>query len=228
MTKSSSSFGLIEIGYSLYYRAFLALFALALTSCGDNSATDGTGVGNRQLSLVGLKSNRSDANALRDTLQRNFDLATLGAPKEQSRMAKMPYGNLAGLICSPSQLDRNRPTFQIELPPLRQDRDGFLAAIAPDGSLHEIYSGYVDDTDPEDLIIPSIALNWEDAKKNSKFMIDARTFDALAPNQTVSKRLFLDEGIYQFALMNANARGRPDMGDKPFWVIAGCVVSWQP
>lgn len=172
--------------------------------------------------------NRRPTSALRATLQKNFDLATQGASKTDSRMARLPSENSAGLVCTPARINRSAPIFRLDLPPRSADRAGTLAAIAPDGSLHVIYISYGDDTDPEDLIIPSKSLDWDSAKEHGSFSVDARSFDALVGNATNSRPLFREKGIYQFALMNSDARELLEIDKMPFWVIAGCVVEWAP
>jgi hypothetical protein len=191
------------------------------SACGDPE-TNQPSSANTASPSIGIQS------ALRATLQKNFDLATKGGPKADSRMAQMPSGNSAGLDCTPARLDRNAHTFQLVLPPRSVDREGTLAAIAPDGSLHIIYISYNGDTDPEDLVIPSKSLDWKLAKERGSFMIDARSFDALLPHKDVSKPLFREEGVYQLALMNSAARDLLASDNSPFWVIAGCVVRWSP
>ena len=170
----------------------------------------------------------SPSSVLRATLQKNFDLATQGASKADSRIAQMPSENSAGLACTPAQINHGAPIFRLDLPPRSIDRKGALAAISPDGSLHIIYISYGEDTDPEDLIIPSKSLDWESAKERGSFFVDARSFDALVGDAKVSKPLFRKEGIYQFALLNSDARDLLELGKMPFWVIAGCVVEWTP
>ena len=166
--------------------------------------------------------------ALRANLQRNFDSATKGGPKANSRMEKMPSANSAGLICSPARIERNAPTFQLVLPPRSVDREGTLAAIAPDGSLHIIYNSYDDDENSEDLVIPSRSVSWQSARERNSFLVDVRSFDAIAGYDKAPELLFREKGIYQFALMNSDARDLLDENQRPFWVIAGCVVHWEP
>jgi hypothetical protein len=171
---------------------------------------------------------RSPTAVLRSILQRNFDLATRGDSKADIHIVQMPSENSAGLACTPARISPDAPAFRLDLPPRRIDREGSLAAISPDGRLHIIYISYGDDTDPEDLIIPSKSLDWESAKESSTYVVDARSFEALMSDAVVSRPLFREKGIYQFALLNSHARDLLELSHTPFWVIAGCVVEWTP
>jgi hypothetical protein len=162
------------------------------------------------------------------TMQKNFDQATRGGSVSQNRMTKMPSETAAGLICTPSRLSKNAPSFRIVLPPRSEDREGALAVIAPNGSMRLIYTSYGIDTDPEDLVIPSKSIDWERARDRNSFDVSALSFDALIPDESKSKRLFREKGVYQFALLNSVARDLLELEKRPFWVIGGCVVHWQP
>lgn len=164
---------------------------------------------------------------LRSVLQANFDLASRGGHPRKSRMKNIPRNNSAGLLCSPATLDRNRSAFHIVLPAAPTDRKGILAALAPDGSLRIIYISYGLDTDPEDLIIPSRSIDWERVRTRNQFVVEAREFEALRPGENRPEPLFRQSGIYQFALLNGD-RELLKINRAPFWVVAGCVVRWQP
>jgi hypothetical protein len=173
---------------------------------------------------VGQTQNR---NSLHSTLQTNFDLATQGMSAGRNSIVAMPRDNSAGLICSPAILDR-RSIFRMILPAHAPDRKGVLAALTPDGSLRIIYESYGIDTDPEDLIIPSRAIDWQSVRSRNDFAIDVNKFDALRPDKVVPELLFQQPGIYQFALLNGSDRGLLAINEAAFWVIAGCVVRYQP
>lgn len=172
---------------------------------------------------AGEKKNRQ---SLRSALQANFDLATQGKKPGPSGNLTMPHDNSAGLICSPATLDR-RSTFRLVLPVVPVDRKGVLAALTPDGSLLTIYTSYSIDTDPEDLIIPSRSIDWESARVRNDFVVDVKTFDALRESKDASEPLFQQPGIYQFALLNGDRELLENDG-AALWVVAGCVVHYQP
>lgn len=170
--------------------------------------------------------NRSERDLL-STLHVNFDLATRGATPHKSRLVAMPRHNSAGLVCNPAVLDR-KSTFRIVLPTRRIDREGVLAALTPEGNLRIIYQSYGSDVESVDLIIPSNAITWQGARSHYEFAIDVAKFDALREGKDVSEPLFQQSGVYQIALLNGTDREWMADGDAPFWVIAGCVVRWQP
>ena len=100
--------------------------------------------------------------------------------------------------------------------------------MTPDGSLRIIYISYGIDTDPEDLIIPSRAIDWESVRSRNDFAIDVNKFDALRQGKNAPELLFQQAGVYQFALLNGIDRELLAMNGAAFWVIAGCAVQWQP
>ncbi|MEO6717455.1 MAG: hypothetical protein ABIM50_09445 [Novosphingobium sp.] len=162
------------------------------------------------------------------TLQRNFALATQGIDGAATRMPTLPDKTNAGIVCLPSRLTANASQFQIILPVRKADRMGTLAVILPDGTMRIIYVGYGAGVNTEDIVIPSETIDWESAKNGSSFAVDARTFNALIPNENEPELLFHEAGIYQFALLNAADRELLEMNHDQFRVKSGCVVEWQP
>lgn len=165
---------------------------------------------------------------LLQSLQANFDKATLGKSGAQTRMDTMPRNTFAGIVCNPARINSSAPGFRIVLPKRFEDRKGALAAITPAGSLHYVYVSYGIDTDPEDLIIPSQAIDWERARTQNVFQVDANQFDALAREEDMPQRLLREAGVYQFAIINTNDRSLLDINGGRFQVKSGCVVHWQP
>ncbi len=166
-------------------------------------------------------------NTLLATLQANVNRALQAAPRSESRMTEMPRENSAGLLCSPARLDHKRSILRVDLPPRLDDRKGALVVLDPDGNLQIVYISYGIDTDPEDLIIPSKAIDWESARTRNSFIVDARSFDALSNRGQSPKPLFRKRGVYQLMLMNGFPTEIPTRDKRPFWVIGGCVIYWQ-
>lgn len=171
-------------------------------------------------------SQKQNRQSLRSALQANFDLATRGMKPGPSNTLMIPRDNSAGLVCNPATLDR-KSTFRLVLPAVPADRKGVLAVLTPDGSLLTIYTSYSIDTDPEDLIIPSRSIDWELVRVRNDFVVDVKTFDALREDKEASELLFKEPGIYQFALLNGDRELLENDG-AALWVVAGCVVRYQP
>lgn len=166
-------------------------------------------------------------NALRATLQSNFDLATRSEDPPRSGITAMPRDNGAGLICSPDTLGP-ASTFRMVLPAHPRDRRGVLAALPPDGNLRIIYVSYGADTDIEDLNVPYSSIDWQIVQTRNQFSVGVKDFKVIDPNSDGLAYLFREPGIYQFALLNSVNRDLLDAKGAAFWVIAGCVVRYQP
>lgn len=182
----------------------------------------------RQARVADEAATRAEKAALLAQLQTHFDLATQDVDPKWSRMETMPHAHSAGMDCAPARLTAKSTTFQIILPKHQTNRKGVLAVIDPDGDLKILYISYSIDTDPEDLIIPSRAIDWEMARSRNDFTVDARSLDALMVGAERSTRLFLQPGIYQFGLLNSIDRELLKISGDKLRVKAGCVIDWQP
>ncbi|MBW8754445.1 MAG: hypothetical protein JF595_09880 [Sphingomonadales bacterium] len=189
------------------------------------------GLSSMEPSRASMHTTRGQAHnrkSLHSVLQANFDVATQGMKPGPSGIVSVPDDNSAGLICSPATLDR-KSSFHLVLPAEPTARKGVLAALTPDGSLRIIYESYgFDNNDTEDLVVPSKAIDWESVRSRNEFTIDVNKFDAFREDKYVSEPLFQQPGIYQFALLNSTDRLLLDANGAALWVIAGCVVRYQP
>lgn len=116
----------------------------------------------------------------------------------------------------------------MDLPEATEDRKSVLAVIPPDGVLRIVYIAYGDDTDEEDLIVPSKEIDWRRAKYQRQFTVDAGRFDALSPSADRPSPLFRKAGIYQFGILTTHDRSWPGDNQLPFRVKGGCAVQWAP
>jgi hypothetical protein len=204
------------------------LLAASISACGDRSSQSAS---QNESNWAAVASNGADdlgSSALLEALQRNFQLAMSGTPTSESRKSISARGNSAGIDCKPAILQGESQSLQITLPLRSAQRPAVLAAIAPDGTLRIIYKSYVPDTDIDSIIIPSKNIDWESAKIKRVFQVVIKKFEALVPGAEAPSPLFRQAGVYQLVLLDGFPYSIPDHGERPFRVIAGCVILWQP
>lgn len=165
---------------------------------------------------------------LLEALQQNFRLAMSGVLVPKGPMSIPPRENSAGIECEPAVLHGKSTNLQITLPYRSSQRPAVLAAIAPDGSLRIVYKSYAPDTDVDSIIIPSRTIDWESIKSKRVFRVNVRSFEALVPDADAPSKLFHQAGIYQLGLLDGFPYSIPARNERPFNVIAGCVVHWRP
>lgn len=158
----------------------------------------------------------------------DFDLATRGAEPGKSRMTALPQDNAAGITCSPAVLSRHTANLRMILPASFAARKSALAVLTPDGNLRIVYIPYGPDTESVELVIPSRSIDWEQARSRRDFVVDVERFEALRPDKNIPEPLFRQVGIYQFALIKGIDRDLLEVIGRPFQIIAGCVVRYQP
>lgn len=166
--------------------------------------------------------------ALLSRLQRNFDRATRGERGAAVAMAAVPDPAGAGMTCTPARLSPDRPDLSIDLPTDLAARRNVLAVITPERGLQVIYEPYSDAVEAGDLVIPDHNLSWERARANSHFAVRTDALDAVRPGGDEPFGVFLEPGVYQFALINGTDRALLDANRTAFRVVAGCTVAWTP
>lgn len=168
------------------------------------------------------------ADSLLQTLQDHVDWATLGASGAPTRMDSMPSVTSSGMGCSPARVNRRQPHFNVELPPRKDDRHGVLVVLLPDGSMRIVYVSYNDPDDDEDVILTSSTMDWRKVRTTNRFTLNARSFDAIYPDGSQPRPVFVQPGIYQFVLVNSIDRPLLAVNQDHFRAKAGCVIQWQP
>ena len=161
-------------------------------------------------------------------LQANFDRATRGERGASVALSAMPDPAGAGMTCTQTQLSPARPDLTIDLPADAAARRNVFAVITPERGLQVIYEPYGDDVEASDLVIPDAGLSWERARTTSHFAVRTDALDAVRPGGDQPFGVFLEAGIYQFALINGTDRALLDANRTPFRVVAGCAVAWTP
>lgn len=153
--------------------------------------------------------------------------AVAGAKKVPSQAS----GDLGGMTCSPSRIagtDAASRALTLTLPPEAAARRHVLAVVTPERGLLEIYSPYGDESESEDIVVPSRTISWSKARTQNVFATDTDALDGLRPGRDTPEVLFLEAGRYRFALVNSIDPGLLKSNGTPLKVFAACSFDWTP
>jgi hypothetical protein len=166
------------------------------------------------------------AAALRNEIEARFDAAIKRGMVSPATFADAAFG----MACTPAAISSGAPSLTIKLPADVAARRHPFAVLTPGGKLYEIYTPYGDDTESGDLLVPSDAISWELARNRADFAITAADLSAMELGKDQPMGVFVEAGIYQFALVNMIDKGLLSGPGGPGRVraFAGCTVRWMP
>lgn len=147
---------------------------------------------------------------------------------------KLPFtanGDMGGMTCSPDSIsgtDAASRTLTLTLPEKAAARRHVLAVVTPERGLLEIYSPYGDDSESEDIVVPSRTISWSLARTRNVFATNADKLDGLRPGSDTPEVLFLEAGRYRFALVNSIDPELLRSNGQTLKVVAACSFDWVP
>lgn len=147
---------------------------------------------------------------------------------------KVPFsasGAMGGMTCSPARIDgtdAGSRVLTLTLPPEAAARRHVLAVVTPERGLLEIYSPYADESESEDIVVPSRTISWSKARTQNVFATNTDALDGLRPGRDTPEILFLEAGRYRFALVNSIDPGLLKANGTPLEVTAACSFDWTP
>jgi hypothetical protein len=158
-----------------------------------------------------------------------FNRAILNPTAKPAALAQHLENSSFGMQCSPATVSNQSPNFEIVLPEDKKDREHVFAVVTPGGKLYEIYTPYGDEVEEEDIIIPSLAINWTLASKQNRFALTVDELSGLAIGASDSFGIFIAEGDYQFALVSSIDKALMLANDKnaKVEVFAGCSIRFS-
>jgi hypothetical protein len=88
------------------------------------------------------------------------------------------------------------------LPKSTDVRRHVRAVVTPKRGLLEIYSPYGDETESEDLVLPSMTITWAKARTERRFSTSSDALSGLRRGSDTPEALFIELGRYRFVLVN--------------------------
>lgn len=161
--------------------------------------------------------------SLREAFRRDLAAAVAGRPER----APPPAGAF-GMACAPARVTSRAPAMTIELPADPALRRNVLAVVTPERGLLEIYSPYGDETEAEDVLVPSDLISWAEARTRRRFALGAHELQGLRRGAEDTEPVFIEAGRYRFALVNGIDARLLAANGSAVRVIAGCSFSWTP
>lgn len=147
---------------------------------------------------------------------------------------KRPFtatGDFGGMTCSPGRIsgtDSSTRALTLTLPKDQASRHHALAVVTPERGLLELYSPYGDASESEDIVVPSHAISWSEAREQNIFVTNTDKLDGLRPGSDAPEVLFLEPGRYRFALVNGIDAALLRANGTPLKVTAACSFDWTP
>jgi len=134
-----------------------------------------------------------------------------------------------GMSCAPSVVSDEKRNFEILLPADKAERSHPLAVITPGGRIYELYTPYGSDVEAEDISAPSLAISWQKAATQNKFNLSIEELSGIEVGKDEPFGIFVEEGVYQFALVNSIQRDliKANSTKPEVTVFAGCAMQFK-
>ncbi len=214
--------------------AFAFLIALMATSSGCSADPTALAVADKSDTPVRVAEARPKPAAvvatprsdLQTQIEARFDAAINGSTVAPATPTEAAFD----MTCTPGAISSGAPSLTITLPADVAARRHPFAVLTPGGKLYEIYTPYGAETESGDLLVASDAISWELARNRAEFAITAPQLSAMEMGKDQPMGVFVEAGIYQFALVNTIDRGllTGPGGAGRVRAFAGCTVRWTP
>lgn len=212
------------------------IFSIALTGCGNTQSANDTAEQSAQAQEKADTPPEPDATVktsaapssgdLDKDYQHLFNRAVLHGPWGEPAIVKAVLPAQGGMACSPSALDKDKPDFTLTLPEAADVRNNRLVAISPSGGVLTIYAPT---KAAGQEVAPNTNVTWNLAKQQRVFPVSASAFDGLYIGETQPSGIFLEEGVYIFALVQGLGTDirKADLNIGRT-LYAACSVHWTP
>jgi hypothetical protein len=134
-----------------------------------------------------------------------------------------------GMSCAPNLVSDEKRNFKIVLPTDKAERSHPLAVITPGGRIYELYTPYGPDVESEDISAPSLAISWQKAATENEFNLSIEELSGIEVGKDEPFAIFVEEGVYQFALVNSIQRDliKANATKPEVSVFAGCAMQFK-
>lgn len=136
--------------------------------------------------------------------------------------------SFGGMACAPDAINGDPRALTLTLPESAEARRHVLAVVTPQRGLLEIYSPYGDETEPENLILPSMTITWAKVRAERRFSTSSDALSGLRPGSDTPEPLFIEPGRYRFALVNGIDAELLKANRPSVVVYAACSLDWTP
>ena len=154
--------------------------------------------------------------------------AVMDKPWGEPALLEAPLDAESEMACRPRSINAKNPNFNLVLPEAVTNRSHNLIAVTPAGYVFQIYSPYGEDVELADIIVPSNDISWPKAKTQSNFTVSASDLQGLGRNQNEPTPIFLQKGVYIFALVNSSDSTLLKTNGDNLTVYAACSIHWTP